>query len=115
MADGGPGTHIATCHNDTSEGAVHCFRDEHGNWLSYTFSEKGPGIANTSVMPIAAAAAATANGKLLSTLLRYGGVLHIYMEFIVLSSACFFRTQNCGLGNLSRGSSHGSSAFTLSC
>ncbi|XP_023722503.1 pecanex-like protein 1 isoform X5 [Cryptotermes secundus] len=70
MADGGPGTHIATCHNDTSEGAVHCFRDEHGNWLSYTFSEKGTGTANTGVMPIAAAAAATANGKLLSTLLR---------------------------------------------
>lgn len=86
MADGGPGTHIATCHNDTSEGAVHCFRDEHGNWLSYTFSEKGTGTANTGVMPIAAAAAATANGKLLGTLLRYGD-LHIYTEFIMLLSA----------------------------
>lgn len=83
MADG-PGTHIATCHNDTSEGAVHCFRDEHGNWLSYTFSEKGTGTANTGVMPIAAAAAATANGKLLSTLLRYGNLM--------LLSDCFFRT-----------------------
>lgn len=86
MADGGPGTHIATCHNDTSEGAIHCFRDEHGNWLSYTFSEKGTGTANTGVMPIAAAAAATANGKLLSTLLRYGNLM--------LLSECFFRTQN---------------------
>lgn len=71
MAGGGAGTHIATSHDDTSEGAVHCFRDEHGNWQSYTFAEKGTGTANMGMMPIAAAAAATANGKLLSTLLRY--------------------------------------------
>lgn len=71
VAGGGTGTHIATSHDDTSEGAVHCFRDEHGNWLSYTFAEKGTGTANMGVMPIAAAAAATANSKLLSTLLRY--------------------------------------------
>ena len=70
MANSGTGTHIATSHDDTSEGAVHCFRDEHGNWLSYTFAEKGNGTANTGVMPIAAAAAAAANGKLLNTLLR---------------------------------------------
>jgi hypothetical protein len=83
MAGGGTGTHIATSHDDTSEGAVHCFRDEHGNWLSYTFAEKGTGTANTGVMPIAAAAAAAANGKLLSTLLRYGNLLHRYMDFIM--------------------------------
>ncbi|XP_063226315.1 pecanex-like protein 1 isoform X2 [Bacillus rossius redtenbacheri] len=65
----GPGTHIATSHDDTTEGAVHCFRDEHGNWMSYTFDEKGSGTANSGVMPLAAAAA---NGKLLSTLLRQG-------------------------------------------
>jgi hypothetical protein len=119
MADGGPGTHIATCHNDTSEGAVHCFRDEHGNWLTYTFSEKGTGTANTGVMPIAAAAA-TANGKLLSTLLRYDDLLHIYMEFIILLSGCFFRMhriylQNSGLVNMLKGCSDGCSACMLSC
>ena len=76
MAGGGAGTHIATSHDDTSEGAVHCFRDEHGNWQSYTFAEKGTGTANMGMMPIAAAAA---NGKLLSTLLRYCNPMLIYM------------------------------------
>jgi hypothetical protein len=88
MAGSGTGTHIATSHDDTSEGAVHCFRDEHGKWQSYTFAEKGTGTANMGVMPIAAAAAATANGKLLSTLLRYCKPSHIYMSpicwFVVL-------------------------------
>jgi hypothetical protein len=82
VAGSGTGTHIAMSHDDTSEGAVHCFRDEHGNWQSYTFAEKGTGTANTGVMPIAAAAAATANGKLLSTLLRYC-TLCLYMDFIM--------------------------------
>ncbi|XP_049842209.1 pecanex-like protein 1 isoform X6 [Schistocerca gregaria] len=57
---GGAGTHIATSHDDTTEGAVHCFRDEHGNWMSYTFHERGAGTANHGVMPIAVAAAAAA-------------------------------------------------------
>lgn len=35
----GPGRHIASSHDDTSEGAIHYFQDEHGNWHSYTFSE----------------------------------------------------------------------------
>ena len=30
-------THIATNHEDTTSGAVHCFRDEYGNWQTYTF------------------------------------------------------------------------------
>ena len=30
-------THIATTHEDTTTGAVHCFRDEYGNWQTYTF------------------------------------------------------------------------------
>lgn len=25
-----PGTHLASSHNDTSPGAIHCFQDEHG-------------------------------------------------------------------------------------
>jgi hypothetical protein len=80
MAGSGAGTHIATSHDDTSEGAVHCFRDEHGNWQSSTFAEKGTGTANMGMMPIAAAAAATANGKLLSTLLRYCNPQLIYVS-----------------------------------
>ncbi|XP_022669128.1 pecanex-like protein 1 isoform X2 [Varroa destructor] len=36
-----PGTHLARSHDDTSPGAVHCFRDEDGNWQAYTFNESG--------------------------------------------------------------------------
>ena len=88
MTGGGAGTHIATSHDDTSEGAVHCFRDEHGNWQSYTFAEKGTGTANMGMMPIAAAAAATANGKLLSTLLRYYNPTLIYMSLSCTLICC---------------------------
>ncbi|GLV35789.1 pecanex [Carabus blaptoides fortunei] len=61
----GQGTHLATSHNDTSDGSVHCFKDEHGNWLTYTFDEKGLGTANSG-LPVTPAA----NNKLLNTLLR---------------------------------------------
>lgn len=40
-----PGTHLASSHNDTSPGAIHCFQDEHGNWLTYTFDENSTGLA----------------------------------------------------------------------
>ncbi|XP_054257111.1 pecanex-like protein 1, partial [Macrosteles quadrilineatus] len=40
------GTHLASSHDDTSEGAVHVFRDENGQWMTYTFDEKGLGTAN---------------------------------------------------------------------
>lgn len=42
----GHGTHCAKHFNDTSDGSVHCFVDEHGNWITYTFDEKGFGTAN---------------------------------------------------------------------
>lgn len=42
----GHGTHSAKHFNDTSDGSVHCFVDEHGNWITYTFDEKGYGTAN---------------------------------------------------------------------
>lgn len=38
-------THIATSYDDTTEGAVHLFQDENGQWMSYTFDERGSGIA----------------------------------------------------------------------
>lgn len=41
----GPGRHIASSHDDTSEGAIHYFQDEHGNWHSYTFAEPGSSSA----------------------------------------------------------------------
>ncbi|GJQ81500.1 putative C-terminus pecanex protein [Trypoxylus dichotomus] len=50
----GHGTHCAKSFNDTSDGSVHCFLDEHGNWVTYTFDEKGLGTANTSVPTLTA-------------------------------------------------------------
>ena len=44
-----PGTHIATDHEDTSEGAVHCFQDEFGNWHSYTFGQESSGTTSIVV------------------------------------------------------------------
>ncbi|CAL1678982.1 unnamed protein product [Lasius platythorax] len=61
--------HLATNQNDTSEGAVHYFRDDNGRWLAYTFDEK-------SCSDVATAATMTQmpanphNEKLLNTLLR---------------------------------------------
>lgn len=40
----GHGTHSAKNFNDTSDGSVHCFMDEQGNWITYTFDEKGLGM-----------------------------------------------------------------------
>lgn len=45
------GTHLASSHDDTSDGAVHVFRDENGHWMTYTFDEKGLGTANTNHPP----------------------------------------------------------------
>ncbi len=50
MLGTGPGTHLATDHEDTTEGAVHCFQDEFGNWHSYTFSQESTGTAS-QVLP----------------------------------------------------------------
>ncbi|XP_071550449.1 uncharacterized protein pcx isoform X2 [Panulirus ornatus] len=46
-----PGTHLASSHEDTSDGAVHCFQDERGNWFTYTFNDRGVSTAS-SVMPL---------------------------------------------------------------
>lgn len=56
--------HLATNHNDTSEGAVHYFRDDNGCWLAYTFDEKASDIAATM------SSNHNNNEKLLNTLLR---------------------------------------------
>lgn len=45
------GTHLASSHDDTTDGAVHVFRDENGHWMTYTFDEKGLGTANTNHPP----------------------------------------------------------------
>ncbi|KAH7727243.1 Pecanex [Aphelenchoides avenae] len=39
------GRHVAYDHEDTSQGAVHSFQDEHGNWWTYAFDEQGGGTA----------------------------------------------------------------------
>lgn len=61
----GQGTHIATDHEDTTEGAVHCFQDEFGNWHSYTFGTESTGSSN-AVNPNPTAV----NSRLLNTFLQ---------------------------------------------
>lgn len=34
------GTHLANSYDDTSEGSIHYFQDERGNWQTYCFAEK---------------------------------------------------------------------------
>ncbi|KAK7081632.1 hypothetical protein SK128_019025 [Halocaridina rubra] len=60
-----PGTHLASSHEDTSDGAVHCFQDERGNWFTYTFNDRGVSTA-TSVVPVS-------ENKVLTKLLRRTG------------------------------------------
>ncbi|XP_069973130.1 pecanex-like protein 1 isoform X2 [Penaeus vannamei] len=57
-----PGTHLASSHEDTSDGAVHCFQDERGNWFTYTFNDRGVSTAS-SVVPVS-------DHKVLNKLLR---------------------------------------------
>ncbi|CAL4065765.1 unnamed protein product, partial [Meganyctiphanes norvegica] len=57
-----PGTHLAASHEDTTDGAVHCFQDERGNWFTYTFNDRGVSTA-ASVVPVS-------DNKVLSRLLR---------------------------------------------
>lgn len=65
----GRGTHGAKSFDDTSDGAVHCFVDEHGNWMTYTFDEKGLGTANSRVPD---------SEKNISEVLRKGDVARSY-------------------------------------
>lgn len=37
--------HFATSFDDTTDGAIHCFMDEYGNWMSYTFDKNSSGVA----------------------------------------------------------------------
>nr|XP_022912748.1 pecanex-like protein 1 isoform X1 [Onthophagus taurus] len=53
----GHGTHCAKSFNDTSDGSVHCFLDEYGNWVTYTFDEKGLGTANNTTNNLPATSA----------------------------------------------------------
>uniref|UniRef100_A0A158P6Q6 Pecanex-like protein n=1 Tax=Angiostrongylus cantonensis TaxID=6313 RepID=A0A158P6Q6_ANGCA len=39
------GTHVASGHEDTSQGAVHSFQDADGMWWTYAFDEHGVGTA----------------------------------------------------------------------
>ncbi|XP_018322376.1 pecanex-like protein 1 isoform X2 [Agrilus planipennis] len=61
----GRGTHRAKSFDDTSDGSVHCFLDEYGNWITYTFDGKGVGTANISLQ-----ITPNSSGKLLPALLR---------------------------------------------
>lgn len=46
------GVHFAMSYEDTTDGAIHCFMDEYGNWMSYTFDKNSSGRAQ--VQPLAA-------------------------------------------------------------
>ncbi|KAE8738165.1 pecanex [Frankliniella occidentalis] len=61
--------HFASSHDDTSQGAVHVFQDEHGNPVTYVFDEKSSGTAAAG-LPAALPAAGAPNSKLLNILLR---------------------------------------------
>ncbi|KAI8505516.1 hypothetical protein Bbelb_167050, partial [Branchiostoma belcheri] len=45
-------THLAMSHEDTTKGAVHCFQDEFGNWLTYTFDDNSAGVAVPAIQAI---------------------------------------------------------------
>ena len=65
----GAGAHIAVDHSDTSEGAVHCFQDEFGNWHTYRFGSDSTGLATQVNTP----ALSSANeNRFFSTLLQSG-------------------------------------------
>ena len=43
--------HAATAHDDTTTGATHCFQDEYGNWLTYTFGDTSGVAASFAADP----------------------------------------------------------------
>ncbi|CAH0726774.1 unnamed protein product, partial [Brenthis ino] len=45
--------HFATSFEDTTDGAIHCFMDEYGNWMSYTFDKNSSGRAQPQPIPLA--------------------------------------------------------------
>ncbi|KAL4715719.1 hypothetical protein ACJJTC_006298 [Scirpophaga incertulas] len=44
--------HFATSFDDTTDGAIHCFMDEYGNWMSYTFDKNSSGRAQSQAIPL---------------------------------------------------------------
>ncbi|XP_041981429.1 pecanex-like protein 1 isoform X2 [Aricia agestis] len=46
------GVHFATSFDDTTDGAIHCFMDEHGHWMSYTFDKNSSGRAQATLIPL---------------------------------------------------------------
>ncbi|XP_061376785.1 protein pecanex isoform X4 [Danaus plexippus] len=44
--------HFATSFEDTSDGAIHCFMDEYGNWMSYTFDKNSSSRTQSQAIPL---------------------------------------------------------------
>lgn len=44
--------HFATSFDDTTDGAIHCFMDEYGNWMSYTFDKNSSGRGQAQPIPL---------------------------------------------------------------
>ncbi|KAJ1522815.1 hypothetical protein ONE63_001968 [Megalurothrips usitatus] len=69
VLNSGSTPHFATSHDDTSQGAVHVFQDEHGHPITYVFDEKSSGAA-TAGPSSSLATTGPQNNKLLNMLLR---------------------------------------------
>lgn len=67
----GYGSHGARSFNDTSHGSVHCFMDEHGNLLTYTFDERGSGTANNRTSEMQ-------HEKNMNEVIRKGDIARLY-------------------------------------
>lgn len=61
--------HFASSHDDTSQGAVHVFQDEHGHPMTYVFDDKNLGTAGAAP-PSSVPTTGAQNNKLLNMLLR---------------------------------------------
>lgn len=44
--------HFATSHEDTTDGAIHCFMDEYGNWMTYIFDKNMTGRPQAQPIPL---------------------------------------------------------------
>ncbi|RXG72979.1 Pecanex-like protein 1 [Armadillidium vulgare] len=56
-----PAIHLATCHDDTTNGAVHCFQDERGHWFTYTFNNTF--TSTSSSVGLASASTSAVSGQ----------------------------------------------------
>lgn len=69
--------HFATSFEDTTDGAIHCFVDEYGNWMSYTFDKNSSGHAKEAAAKASQAKAQEAAENPADTSLLEGSCISI--------------------------------------